>query len=92
MLLKYFQQSHDDQIFHLPTIPALVNGVCKQASEEAGNVVYVDVLSEKADCKATLTKVVGKLHKIFVNLKQKWMFVVGDQSQGIIWCASVITA
>ncbi len=71
---------YDDQVFHLPTIPILVNGVCKQASEkESRNVVYVDGLSEKADCKATLTKVVGKLHKIFVvDLKQKWMFVVGD--------------
>ena len=80
MLLKYFRQSDNDQIFHLPTIPVLVNGVRKHASEkEAGNVVCVDVLSEKADCKATLTKVVGKLHKIFiVHLKQKWMFVVGD--------------
>ena len=78
MLLKYFRQSDDDQIFHLPTIPVLVNGVRKQVSEkEVGNVVYVDVLSEKADSKATLTKVVGKLHKIFVvDLKQ--MFVVGD--------------
>ena len=78
MLLKYFRQSDDDQIFHLSTIPVLVNGVRKQVSEkEVGNVVYVDVLSEKADSKATLTKVVGKLHKIFVvDLKQ--MFVVGD--------------
>ena len=65
MLLKYLRQSDDDQIFHLPTIPILVNGVCKQVSEkETGNVVYVDVLSEKADSKATLTKVVGNLHNI----------------------------
>ena len=44
-----------------------------------GNVVYVDVLSEKADCKATLTKVLTKLHKTYiVDLNQKWMFVEGD--------------
>ena len=80
MLLKYFRQSDDDQIFHLPTIPILANGVHKQVSEEeAGNVVYVDVLSENADSKATLTRVVGKLHNIFVtDLIQKRMFVVGD--------------
>ena len=75
MLLKYFRQSDDDQIFHLPTIPVLVNGVRKQVLEkEAGNVVYVEVLSERADSKATLTKVVGKLHNIFViDLIQKRM-------------------
>ena len=41
--------------------------------------MYVDVLSEKADSKATLTEVVGKLHIFFVvDLIQKRMFVVGD--------------
>ena len=76
MLLKYFRQSDDDQIFHLPTIPVLVNGVHKQVSEkEAGNIVYVDVLSEKADSKATLTHYTITQN---VDLKQKWMFVVGD--------------
>ena len=38
-----------------------------------------EVFSEKADSKATLTKVVGELHNIFVvDLIQKRMFVVGD--------------
>ena len=41
--------------------------------------MYMDVLSEKADCKATLTKVLAKLHTTFVvDLNQKWMSVVGD--------------
>lgn len=39
-------------------------GIRRQASEwEEGNVVYVDVISEKADCKSTLMNVLGKLHK-----------------------------
>ena len=41
--------------------------------------MYVDVLSEKADCKATLTRVLAKLHRTFIAyLHQKWMFVIGD--------------
>ena len=41
--------------------------------------MYVDVISEKADCKSTLMNVLGKLHKNFIiELKQKSMFVVGD--------------
>ena len=51
MFLKYFRQSDDDQIFHLSTIPVLVNGVCKQVPEkEAGNVVYVDVYFLSFEC------------------------------------------
>ena len=51
MLLKYLRQSDDDQIFHLSTIPVLVNGVRKQVSEkEAGNVVYVDVYFLSFEC------------------------------------------
>ena len=41
MLLKYFRQQ-DNPTFHLPTIPVLVHGVRRQASDsEVGNVVYV---------------------------------------------------
>ena len=82
MLLKLFRNRNGTSItsVHMPTLPILIHGVRKQTSDsEVGNVVYVDVLSEKADCKATLKKVVGNLHKTFIlELKQKWMFVIGD--------------
>lgn len=38
-----------------------------------------DIISEKADCKATLLKVIGNLYKTFIHkLNQKWVIVVGD--------------
>ena len=39
----------------------------------------MDILSEKADYKSTLIKVIGNIHKIFIKeLHQKWVLVVGD--------------
>ena len=69
MLLKYFTSS-----------PRYYHCTRKQSQEaEVSNVVYVDILSEKADCKATLLKVIGKLYKTFIHeLNQKWVIVVGD--------------
>ena len=43
------------------------------------NVVYVQIVSERADSKDTLTKVVGNLYHSFVfQLKQRWVIVIGD--------------
>ena len=64
MLLKLFRQSDGQHSFSLPSLPIFIHGILRQASEcEEGNVVYVDVISEKADCKSTLMNVLGKLHK-----------------------------
>ena len=53
MLLKYYKSRQGTSItpHHLPSLPILVHGVRKQTSDtEVSNVVYVDVLSERADC------------------------------------------
>ena len=40
---------------------------------------YVEILSERADSKPTLLRVIGRLQKVFVQeLKQKYVIVVGD--------------
>ena len=40
---------------------------------------YIDILSEKADSKAALLKVIGNLHRVIIEeLNQKWVIVVGD--------------
>ena len=78
MMLKHAQSSTEQ--CPLPGLPSLINCISKQsANSEVSNVIYVEILSEKADSKATLMKVVGKLHKTFiVELGQKWLIVVGD--------------
>ena len=75
MLLKYFNTE-----IQLPAMPSLLHCVRKQSVEsELSNVVYVEILSEIADSKATLLHIVGKLHKTFLtDLKQKWVLVIGD--------------
>ncbi|SMN01636.1 hypothetical protein SPONN_2736 [uncultured Candidatus Thioglobus sp.] len=79
MLLKYFNSGLEHTL-NLPALPSLVHCLKKQAFEaECSNVAYVDILSEKSDSKATLLKVIGNLHKIFIKeLNQKWVIVVGD--------------
>ena len=64
----------------LPGIPSLLNLVQQLRDEtEVSKVAFVDILSERADSKSTLIKVLGNLHRIFVkDLKQKWVIVVGD--------------
>jgi hypothetical protein len=76
LLLRY----HCGSGSHLPSITNLIHCLRKQAHEsECSNVVYADILSEKADCKSTQLKVIGNLHKIYIKeLHQKWVIVVGD--------------
>ena len=77
MLLKHFNPSQDS---HVPSITSLIHCLRKQAQEsESSKVVCVDILSEKADCKETLLKVIGSLQKIFIHeFGQKQVVVVGD--------------
>ena len=47
--------------------------------------MYAEILSELADSKPTLTSILGKLHKIFVQeLGHKWVLVVGDAKVFVI--------
>ena len=67
MLLKYFVPEFEGRL-HLPALPSLVHCLQKQSSEyECSKVAYVDILSEKADSKATLLKVIGNLHRAFIE-------------------------
>lgn len=68
MLLKHFNLGFTNDSLNLPSIPPLVHCLQKQAFEtECSNVTYVDIRSEKADCKATLLKVIDNLHKIYIK-------------------------
>ena len=80
MLLKHLSQSQTNDTSYLPSVTTLIHCLKKQADEsECSNVAYVDIFSEKADCKSTLIKVIGNIHKIFIKeLHQKWVIVVGD--------------
>lgn len=50
-----------------------------QTAEEVSNLVYLQILSEKADSKVTLRKVLANLQKVFVTgVRLKWLIVVGD--------------
>ena len=77
LLLKHVRSSNTD---HLPGIPTLLNCVQQQAfDKEVSNIAYVEIVSEKADCKHTLTNALGRIHYTFVvGLQQKWVIVVGD--------------
>lgn len=79
MLLKYFN-SGLERTLDLPALPSLIHCLKKQSFEsERSNVAYVDILSEKADSKETVLKIIGNLHKVFIKeLNQKWVLVVGD--------------
>lgn len=42
-------------------------------------MVYVEIRSERADCKATLIMVLAKLNRTFIaDFGQKWLIAVGD--------------
>lgn len=79
MLMKHFNQQRPSAD-HLPLITSMVHCLKKQSVEsECSNVVYFDVLSEKADNKATLLRMVSRIHHTFITeLKQKWVLAVGD--------------
>ncbi len=54
MLLKHFNKSKDN---YLPSITSLIHCLHKQTHQsESSKVVYVDILSEKADSKETLLR------------------------------------
>ncbi len=61
MLLKQVQFNHV-----LPGIPSLLNCIQEQRDKEVSTVVYVQIISEKADSKDTLIKVVGNIYQTFV--------------------------
>ena len=59
ILLKYFVPEFEGTL-HLPVLPSLVHCLQNQSSEsECSTVAYLNILSEKADSKATLLKVIG---------------------------------
>lgn len=46
---------------------------------EVSRIAYVEIVSERADCKSTLMGVIGRLQNIFVEkYRQKYVLVVGD--------------
>ena len=63
-----------------PGLQSLINCVRKQAREsEVSHITYVEIISEKADCKPTLMGVISRLQKMFVEgLGLKYVLVVGD--------------
>ncbi len=47
--------------------------------KEVGKVVYVQICSERADCKDTLVRRLSIMHQIIIrNLGYKWLIAVGD--------------
>ena len=63
-----------------PGLQSLIHCVRKQTSEkEVSHITYVQIVSERADCKPTLMGVISRLQKTFVEeLGQKYVLVVGD--------------
>ncbi len=78
ILLK--KHEADTNSSKLPGLQSLLSCVQMRLTEtEVSKVSYIEIRSEKADCKDTLGKVLTKLHNIFVSsIGQKWLVVVGD--------------
>ena len=76
--LRYFKSNDSNQPF--PGLQSLLNCVRKQAADaEVSNVVYVEIISQRADSKSTVMGVIGRLQKTFVcEFNQKYVIVVGD--------------
>ena len=76
-LLKWASKDHN---ITFPSLKLFLHCVRKQCNDkEESKVIFCDILSEKADSKPTLLKVIDKLHKIFVcQLNHKFVIVVGD--------------
>ena len=74
MLLKH--GAHTE----LPRLQSLINCVRQQSSNtEESKVVYVHILSERADSRPTLISILSKMYKTFViEQNPKWVVVVGD--------------
>ena len=69
-----------------PSLVSLLNCVRRQTyDKEVSNIVYVEVVSEKADSKPTLVGVIARLHKLFlIDHGQKHVFLVGDAKTYVI--------
>lgn len=78
---------------HLPGIPSLLNCIRHQTSDkEVGKAVYVEILSERADTKVTLSKVLGQIYNNFiVQYGQKWVIIVGDAKRMIYFSQFVLS-
>jgi hypothetical protein len=78
LLLLYYDSNRRCSI--LPQLSSLLH--CMQPKDpttEVSNVVYLEIQSEGADDKATIVKLLGRLHQTFiVELGQKWLIAVGD--------------
>ena len=74
MLLK--QEGHSQ----LPVLQSLINCVRQQSTNtEESKVVYVHILSERADSRPTLIYILSKMYQTFViEQNRKWLLVVGD--------------
>ena len=77
-LLKQHETTKEGRT--LPALISLINSLHLGPSEfEKSNIVYVEILSARADSKTTLGSVLAKLYKTFIiEHKQKWLLVVGD--------------
>ena len=78
VLLKHCEAS--GRVTVLPGLVSLLSALQPGPREkEESNVVYVDIRSERADCKETLGKVLANLYRTFiVEYNQKWLIVVED--------------
>ena len=76
--LRYFKSTASNHPF--PGLQSLLNCVRKQATDsEVSIVVYVEIISERADSKSTVMGVIGRLQKTFIQeFNQKYVIVVGD--------------
>ena len=65
MLLLYYDSNRRCSI--LPQLPSLLH--CMQPKDpttELSNVVYLEIQSERADNKATIVKLLARLHQTFI--------------------------
>ena len=78
MIHKLYRSTESDKFF--PGIQSFVNCIRKQCTDsEVSNVVYVEIISEKADSKQTLLGVIGRLQTTFVKEQRlKYVIVCGD--------------
>ena len=78
MIHKLYRAKESDKFF--PCLQSFVNCVRKQCADtEVSNVVYVEIISEKADSKQTLLGVIGRLQTTFVKEQRlKYVIVCGD--------------
>lgn len=80
LVMKFFNLKRPQGAIALPIITSLIHCLKRQSTEsECSNVVYLDVLSQKAESKDTLLQILGSVYKTFIGeLNQKWVFAIGD--------------